>query len=125
MFKARCCFTLGCRRHGRFLGGRGSFSAEVEQGTFLVKAAEQISQIDGQVRVVIERVTPEIDGGRFPIKRVPNESVEVKADIFADGHDVIGAVLKWRGPQEAWRSSARSEEHTSELQSPYVISYAV
>ena len=47
-------------------------------------------------RVVVERISPEIDGGRFPVKRTPGESVEVTADIFADGHDVIAAVLRDR-----------------------------
>jgi len=48
------------------------------------------------LRVVIEHVRPSIDGGRFPIKRTPGEAVEVRADIFADGHDVIAAVLRDR-----------------------------
>src|SRR5262249_54439726 len=44
-------------------------------------------------RVVIDRLRPEIDGGRFPIKRTAGETVDVEATIFADGHDVIAAVL--------------------------------
>ena len=44
-------------------------------------------------RVVIENVRPEIDGGRFPIKRVVGERVVVTADIFADGHDAVSAAL--------------------------------
>src|SRR5947199_8020923 len=47
-------------------------------------------------RAIIERVDPEIDGGRFPIKRTPGEEVEVRADIIADGHDVLAAVLRHR-----------------------------
>jgi len=47
-------------------------------------------------RVVVEAVRPEIDGGRFPIKRTAGESVEVYATIFAGGHDVIAAVLRDR-----------------------------
>jgi len=46
--------------------------------------------------VVIEAVTPEIDGGRFPAKRVAGETVTVEADIFADGHDSLAAVLRFR-----------------------------
>ena len=45
-------------------------------------------------RVAIDRVRPAIDGGRFPIKRTSGERVDVVADIFADGHDVITAVLQ-------------------------------
>lgn len=51
---------------------------------------------DGRQRVVIERVSPEIDCGRFPIKRVIGEEVVVEADVFADGHDAVSAVLKCR-----------------------------
>jgi len=47
-------------------------------------------------RVVIENLAPEIDAGRFPIKRTVGESVVVTADIFADGHDVVVAVLRDR-----------------------------
>ena len=46
--------------------------------------------------MVIEAVYPEIDAGRFAVKRVVGESVVVEADIFADGHDTLGAVLKYR-----------------------------
>jgi starch synthase (maltosyl-transferring) len=49
-------------------------------------------------RVIVERLEPEIDGGRFPIKRTVGEPVEVTATIFADGHDVLAAVLRDRHP---------------------------
>jgi starch synthase (maltosyl-transferring) len=60
----------------------------------------------GRTRVVIENVTPELDAGRYPIKRVPGEKVVVEADIFADGHDVLSARLLFRqaGSQE-WREA--------------------
>ena len=51
---------------------------------------------DGRRRVVIEAVTPEIDAGRFPAKRSVGERVTVEADVFADGHDAIASVLRWR-----------------------------
>jgi starch synthase (maltosyl-transferring) len=47
-------------------------------------------------RVVVERIRPAIDGGRWPIKRTVGEAVHVSAAIFADGHDVIIAVLRDR-----------------------------
>jgi starch synthase (maltosyl-transferring) len=55
---------------------------------------------DGRRRVVIENVTPEIDGGRFPIKRVVGEDVIVEADVFADGHDELAVELRWRREDE-------------------------
>src|SRR5262245_6227190 len=50
----------------------------------------------GRRRVVIERVWPEIDAGRFPIKRTVGEQITVSADVFADGHDVLAGVVKYR-----------------------------
>jgi starch synthase (maltosyl-transferring) len=47
-------------------------------------------------RVIIEQVRPNVDGGRFPIKRAIGETVAVRADVFADGHDVIVAILRDR-----------------------------
>src|SRR3954452_20551749 len=41
----------------------------------------------------IEDVYPLIDGGRFPVKRIAGESIEVWADIYRDGHDVVSGGL--------------------------------
>jgi starch synthase (maltosyl-transferring) len=49
-------------------------------------------------RVVIEGVEPEVDGGQFPVKRTAGEEVVVGADVFADGHDQLSAVLRYRRP---------------------------
>jgi starch synthase (maltosyl-transferring) len=54
-------------------------------------------QGDGRRRVVIERVRPQIDCGRFSIKRIVGETVVVEADVFADGHDQVSCrLLYWR-----------------------------
>jgi starch synthase (maltosyl-transferring) len=54
-------------------------------------------------RVVIEGVHPEVDTGRFPIKRTVGGKVQVRADIYADGHDMLRAVLLYRREQDkAW-----------------------
>lgn len=50
----------------------------------------------GPVRAVIEQITPQLDGGRFPIKRIVGDTVVVEADCFADGHDVVACALLWR-----------------------------
>jgi starch synthase (maltosyl-transferring) len=49
--------------------------------------------IDGHKRVSIDNVNPEVDCGRYPIKRIINEEIEVTADVFGDGHDKVDAVL--------------------------------
>ncbi len=51
---------------------------------------------DGAGRVVIEAVSPELDGGRSAIKRIVGEEVRVEADIFSDGHEIIAAAIHSR-----------------------------
>ena len=61
----------------------------------------------GQSRVVIERVSPELDGGQFLIKAIPGDVVTVEADIFADGHDYLTAVLLYKHTDDAtWTETA-------------------
>ncbi len=56
--------------------------------------------------MVIDNVRPQLDGGRFPVKRTRGETVEVKADVFADGHDHIRVeLLHRREDQRTWKSS--------------------
>lgn len=58
---------------------------------------------EGRGRVVVENIDPEIDGGRYPIKRTLGEKVTVAADAFTDGHDAISCVLRHRHEQaEQW-----------------------
>lgn len=54
--------------------------------------------------IIIEGVRPEIDGGRWPIKREVGDRLEVSADIFKEGHDTLACVLRYRPvTEEAWR----------------------
>ena len=56
-------------------------------------------------RIVVEGVYPELDGGRYPVKRVLGDVLEVWADVFRDGHDVLRAVLRWRAADGDWREA--------------------
>jgi len=56
---------------------------------------------EGRARVVIEGVYPEVDGGRFPIKRVEGEEVAVEADVFSDGHEMLAVVIRHRHEHDA------------------------
>jgi starch synthase (maltosyl-transferring) len=49
-----------------------------------------------QVRIVIESVSPQVDGGRFAVKAVVGDTVEVAADIWKDGHELLKAAVIWR-----------------------------
>jgi starch synthase (maltosyl-transferring) len=57
--------------------------------------------------VVIENVSPTVDGGRYPLKREVGAVLEVSADIFKEGHDVLVAFLLYRRLDErAWQETA-------------------
>lgn len=56
--------------------------------------------IDGQKRVIIAGISPEIDGGLHPISRVVGEEVRVEADVFTDGHDIIACELLYKHDSE-------------------------
>ncbi|MEO5986647.1 MAG: alpha-1,4-glucan--maltose-1-phosphate maltosyltransferase [Candidatus Limnocylindria bacterium] len=73
-----------------------------------VTAAEEpaAGAIGSRRSVIIERVAPEIDGGRHAVKRVVGDRLLVTADIFADGHDLLDAALLLRADDElAWREA--------------------
>jgi starch synthase (maltosyl-transferring) len=55
---------------------------------------------NGRQRAVVERVWPEIDCGRYPVKRVVGDKVIVEADVFADGHDALWCHLLYRHNDE-------------------------
>src|SRR5882672_1325015 len=54
------------------------------------------SHVDGRRRVVVAAVRPEIDGGRWPVKRVVGDVLEVEADLLIDGHDILAARVLYR-----------------------------
>ena len=81
--------------------------------------------------IIIQNVNPEVDCGRFPVKREVGELLEVWADIFKEGHDRIAAVVRHRRRDEAewhetpmtlvdrgldrWRAAIRLEENARYL----------
>ena len=61
---------------------------------------------------MIESVRPEVDAGRYPIKRVLGEEVLVEADLFADGHDAVVAELLFKYEKEhEWQSVLMDFRH--------------
>ncbi|MHB8641571.1 MAG: alpha-1,4-glucan--maltose-1-phosphate maltosyltransferase [Gaiellaceae bacterium] len=53
---------------------------------------------DPPPRIQIQAVQPQLDCGRWPVKRTVGEEVRVSATIFRDGHDVLGAAIRHRAP---------------------------
>jgi starch synthase (maltosyl-transferring) len=49
-------------------------------------------------RIRIQLARPSIEEGRWPVKRTVGDTVAVSADIFRDGHEVLRAVVRHRGP---------------------------
>ncbi len=90
----------------RALAARGAgakvTSADADgQGT-----ARRHDEIGTRRTIVIERVEPELDGGRHPVKRVVGDTLHVSADIFAEGHGFLDAALLLRADDEPeWREA--------------------
>src|SRR3569832_2245006 len=55
-------------------------------------------------RVIVEHVTPELDHGRFAVKRIAGDNVHVEADIFCDGHEELKAFVLYKRIEETeWK----------------------
>jgi starch synthase (maltosyl-transferring) len=62
--------------------------------------------ITRQGRVLVQDVTPQVDGGRHAAKAVVGDDVVVGADILREGHDKLAAVIRYRGPSDrSWREA--------------------
>jgi starch synthase (maltosyl-transferring) len=61
-------------------------------------------------RIQIQRVTPQIDCGRYAVKRTVGERVDVSATIFRDGHEILGASIRYK-PAGATRWKESPLEH--------------
>ncbi len=70
----------------------------------MIRGVVSVPDVEAAVaspRLIIEKVTPAVDDGAFPVKRIVGRAVEVEADIFGDGHDVLQAALLWRPLDQA------------------------
>ncbi|MDE2376490.1 maltotransferase domain-containing protein [Bradyrhizobium sp.] len=63
---------------------------------------------------LIQDVYPSVDGGRFPVKRIAGEPVEVWADVLRDGDGVVGAALVWRREQDREWQRERMTLHSDD-----------
>ncbi len=78
---------------------------------------------DGRARAVIESITPAVDGGRFAVKRIAGDRVDVEADCFADGHDMLACVLRHRREDEAeWIESPMTPLVNDRWQGSFTVS---
>jgi starch synthase (maltosyl-transferring) len=77
-----------------FLDGRATAPIKPRETGLDIEAAVR------SPRLAIEAISPCVEGGRLPVKRVAGETVRVEADIFADGHDPLAASLLFRALDE-------------------------
>lgn len=63
--------------------------------------------MQNQTRIIIESVKPQLDGGSFFIKRIINQTVNVSAHVFADGHDVVECCVKFKHEKDKKWSEVR------------------
>src|SRR6267154_6156462 len=69
----------------------------------------------------IEDVYPLIDGGRFAVKRIAGERIEVWADVYRDGHDVVAAALVWRRELDReWRRAPMTHDSNDRWSGSFV-----
>jgi starch synthase (maltosyl-transferring) len=65
-----------------------------EEGAFVVPSSHK----QPPPRIQIEDPAPRVDCGRYPAKACVGDRVDAHATIFKDGHDVLRAVVRFRGP---------------------------
>jgi len=75
-------------------------------------SAPSVGDLSGR-RFMIEEVYPAVDAGRYPVKRIAGEAIDVWCDLFRDGHEVIAAALLWRkeGNSDWCREPLRHHEN--------------
>ncbi len=65
--------------------------------------------------IIVEAVSPELDAGRYAVKRVVGDELTVSAAIFKDGHDLLAAHVRYRGPGDSqWHALRMRYDHDSD-----------
>ncbi|HEX6534228.1 MAG TPA: alpha-1,4-glucan--maltose-1-phosphate maltosyltransferase [Gemmatimonadaceae bacterium] len=86
-----------------------------QQRTARKRSSQRASSSRTLPHLAIECVAPQLDCGRFAVKRVLGDSFEVSADIFKDGHDQLAARVRYRPPGESeWRIAPMAYDYASD-----------
>jgi starch synthase (maltosyl-transferring) len=86
---------------GNVTAAAGRRAGAVTTATAVLRSAGAQPPFESYPAIAIEAVTPEIDGGRWPVKRVVGDTIDVAADIFKEGHDVLCARVLFRAADES------------------------
>ena len=96
-------------------GSIGSSSLDLRSFSVLRLRRRTVVALDGNLagnpaeaaaspRLVLEGISPTVEGGHFPAKRVVGEKVIIEALLYGDGHEQLAAELQWRAlDEEDWR----------------------
>ncbi len=78
--------------------------------------------MQNQKRVVVDYVSPHLNNGEFPIKRVVNEIVHVNAHVMADGHDVVAASVLYKHESKSkWNELRMHPGHDNEWNVSFTV----
>jgi starch synthase (maltosyl-transferring) len=78
--------------------------------------------MEGRARVAIEGITPQVDCGRYPVKRIAGDELVVEADIFSDGHDEVAAVLLYRRQgEDRWQETVMQRLDNDRWQASFLL----
>ncbi len=81
-----------------------------------------LKSMQNQRRVLIENVLPQLDNGAFDIKRIVNQTVQVSADVLADGHDVLACSLLFKHENDSkWTEIRMNESSNDEYITQFVV----
>ncbi len=94
----------GTLTHPTLRAGSSSRSRSAVEGIERSEAGVSLHPLwRPDARIAVENVCPQLDEGRYPLKRVLGDEFEVQADVFCDGHDKLRAVVKFALEGQAWR----------------------
>ncbi len=78
--------------------------------------------MQNQTRIIIESVKPQLDGGSFYIKRIINQTVQVTAHVFSDGHDVVECCVKYKHEKDKkWSEVRMTPTENDEWEAEFVV----
>jgi len=78
--------------------------------------------MQNQTRIIIESVKPQLDGGSFYIKRIINQKVNITANVFSDGHDVVECCVKFKHEKDRkWNEVRMVPTENDEWEAEFVV----
>lgn len=78
--------------------------------------------MQNQTRIIIESVKPQLEGGSFYIKRIINQTVQVTAHVFSDGHDVVECCVKYKHEKDKkWSEVRMTPTENDEWEAEFVV----